>query len=84
VKSASHVVGVPPYPPNAVGSVTVLVEVTIAESGNVADARIVGEASGFDDAASSAARSWRFRPASRAGSPVEARAYLLFVFGQPV
>jgi TonB family protein len=77
-------VEVPPYPPNAVGSVGVLVEVTVSESGGVSGVRIVGETSGFDDAALSAARSWSFRPASRGGSRVEAQAYLLFVFRQPV
>ncbi len=77
-------VEVPPYPPNAVGSVTVLVEVAVTESGSVSEARIVGETSGFDDAALSAARSWTFRPASRGGSPVAAQAYLVFVFRQPL
>lgn len=77
-------VEIPPYPPNEVGSVSVLVEVTVSDSGGVAGARIVGDTSGFDDAALSAARSWAFRPASRGGSPVEAQAYLLFVFRQPL
>jgi TonB family protein len=76
-------VEVPPYPPNAFGSVAVLVEATVTESGSVSDARIVGETSGFGDAALSAARSWWFRPGTRSGSPVEAQAYLLFVFRQP-
>jgi TonB family protein len=61
-----------------------LVEVTVTDSGRVAGARIVGEASGFDDAALSAARSWTFRPARRGGSPAEAQVYLLFVFRQPI
>ncbi len=77
-------VEVPPYPPNAVGSISALVEVMVTESGSVSAARIVGEAPGFEDAALSAARSWTFRPASRGGGPVEAQAYLLFVFRQPI
>jgi len=77
-------VAVPPYPPNAVGSVSALVEVTVTEQGAVSAARIIGEAPGFADAALSAARSWTFRPASRRGGSVEAQAYLLFVFRQPL
>lgn len=77
-------VAVPPYPPNAVGSISALVEVTVTEQGAVSAARLIGEAPGFEDASLSAARSWTFRPASRRGSPVEAQAYLIFMFRQPL
>jgi len=77
-------VAVPPYPPNALGSATALVEVAVTEEGAVSGARLIGETPGFADAALSVARSWTFRPASRRGRTVPARAYLIFVFRQPL
>lgn len=75
---------VPPYPPNAIGSAYVLVEVEVGERGEVKAADVRGPSSGFDDAALQAAREWKFRAANREGRPVPARAYLIFAFRQPV
>jgi TonB family protein len=74
---------VPPYPPNAIGSKYVVVEVDVGESGTVNSVTVHGESSGFDSAALQAARDWKFRPASLEGSPVAARAYIIFAFRQP-
>jgi TonB family protein len=74
---------VPNYPPNAIGSAYVLVEVEVGESGSVSSAKTIGETTGFDSAALQAARAWTFRPASRDGRPVSAFAYLVFAFRQP-
>jgi TonB family protein len=76
-------VAIPPYPPNALGSHYVLVEVEVGEAGSVTAARVVSRTSGFDSAALDASREWRFRPAKRAGRPVPTVAYLLFAFRQP-
>jgi TonB family protein len=70
------------YPPRAIGSGAVLVEVTIPGSGAPADARVVVSSPAFDAAAVAAAKAWSFAGAS-GGAPA-ARAYLLFVFQQPV
>jgi TonB family protein len=70
------------YPPRAVGTGTVLVEVTIAGAGAPADARVVVSSPAFDAGAVAAAKSWSFADAS--GGAIAARAYLLFVFQQPV
>jgi TonB family protein len=70
------------YPPRAVGTGAVLVEVTIAGAGAPADARVVVSSPGFDAAAVAAAKSWSFADAS--GGAMAARAYVLFVFQQPV
>ncbi len=75
---------VPPYPPNAIGSAYVLVEVEVGKDGTVNSTEVHGPSSGFDDAALQAASAWSFRPASREGRPVPARAYLIFAFRQPV
>lgn len=74
---------VPPYPANAVGDAYVVTEVEIGDDGNVRSAEALTPSSGFDDAALSAARQWRFRPAHKAGSPVAVFAYLVFGFRQP-
>ena len=76
-------VAVPPYPPNAVGSAYVLVEVKLSEDGTHEDARIISPKTGFDSAALDAARGWSFNPAMRENKPVPAYAYLLFLFRQP-
>ena len=76
-------VAVPPYPPNAVGSAYVLIEVKLSEDGTHEDARVVSPKTGFDDSALGAARSWSFRQALRENKPVPANAYLLFLFRQP-
>jgi len=72
------------YPPHAVGTGVVLVEVTIDAAGSLTDSRVVVSAPGFDEAAIAAARSWSFRPAQRAGHAVASHAYLLFGFQEPV
>lgn len=72
----------PPMPPTKFTSGTVIVEIDIAASGRTSAPRIVQAAAGLDDAALSAARGWRFRPARVGGRAAASRAYL--VFGFPV
>jgi TonB family protein len=72
----------PTYPPGTMNPGVVLVEVKVDARGGVADAKIRIPASGFDNAALSTAREWRFRPAKSAGASVPAVAYI--VFGIPV
>jgi TonB family protein len=85
---SSHVpfpkgVAVPPYPPNALGSAYVLVEVKLTEDGMHEGARVVSPKTGFDSAALDATAGWSFRPPLRENKPVPAYAYLLFLFRQP-
>jgi len=75
---------VPPYPPNAVGSENVLVELDVNENGVVASAKVLSPETGFDDSAVSTARQWRFRPAREAGRPVRSRVYMIVSFRQPL
>jgi len=74
----------PSYPARAIGNRLVLVEVRVGTGGNVADAKVIGSTSGFDDAALDAARRWSFRPAEVGGARVSAFAYLMFGFREPV
>jgi TonB family protein len=73
-------VTVPPYPPNALGSGKVILEVEVSEEGKVASTRVLNPGSPFDGAAAGAAQAWTFRPASRNGRPVATRAYFVFTF----
>ena len=76
-------VEVPNYPPNAIGSAYVLVEVEVGESGSVTSTKTMGPTTGFDDAALQAARAWTFRPARQDGRSVSGFVYLVFAFRQP-
>ena len=74
----------PPYPPQARGNAVVIVELVIDTNGGVQSATVAASTPGFDEAALGAARTWRFRPASREGTPVASSAYLVLGFREPV
>jgi protein TonB len=74
----------PPYPPTAYSGGVVLLEARVDREGAVADVSVVRSAPPFDDAAVTAARQWRFRPAVRRGSTVPTFVYILFGFRPPV
>jgi hypothetical protein len=73
-------VGVPAYPPSALGSGYVVLEADISERGIVTGTRSLTQAGPFDGAAAEAARQWTFRPASRGHRDVASRAFLIFSF----
>jgi TonB family protein len=76
----------PVYPPLALSarvSGTVLVEVTIDESGNVTSARSLAGHALLKDAAAEAARMWTFKPAMLEGKPVKVVGALRFTFNLP-
>lgn len=72
------------YPPMARGDGVVLVEVLVSPNGAVTQAKVIGSAAGFDQAALAAARQWAFRPARRRGARIPTIAYLVFGFRSPV
>ena len=76
----------PDYPPELGSLLTgsAVVVFTVRADGKVADAAVV-EADDvlFGEAAVSAVRKWRFRPALLKGSPVDCRMTLPFVFTSP-
>jgi TonB family protein len=75
---------VPAFPPAALASGVVLIEVQIDASGAVTGARVVRSTPPFDGPALDAARQWTFRPARRQGQPAATFAYIFFGFRQPV
>ncbi len=75
---------VPPYPPNNIGSVNVLVEVEVGADGSVGSTKTLTPQSGFDVSATSTARAWRFRPAELSDKPVASRIYMIVSYRQPL
>lgn len=74
------------YPPSAVTARifgTVLVEVSIDESGNVSSARALSGHPLLKDAAVDAARGWTFKPTILQGNPVKVVGTLTFNFNLP-
>jgi TonB family protein len=76
----------PDYPPELESILTgkAVVVFTVRAEGKVADASVV-EADDvlFGEAAVSAVRKWRFRPALVKGAPVDCRMTLPFIFNSP-
>ncbi len=70
-----------PYPEGAKGEATVTLEIVVDEGGEVASVDVVDGAEPFSGVAKEAAEAWRFAPATREGTPVNAtiRAKVSFV-----
>jgi TonB family protein len=71
------------YPTGASGEAQVLLDITVAADGSVADVVLVSGADPFGAAALAAAWSWRFEPASRGSRPVAARIRYALRFTPP-
>jgi len=74
----------PPYPPTALASGVVLVEVALAPDGRITGTRVVRSAPPFDGAAVDAAKQFTFRPGRLHGAAAPQFAYIIFGFRQPV
>jgi len=74
----------PPYPPRAVGDGTVVVEIALRLSDGTREYRVVGAASGFDEAAIDAVRAWRFAAPRAAGSRDRVFVYAVIGFRAPL
>src|SRR5207248_2046495 len=69
-----------PYPPNATGTASVIVEVTVDATGKVAKAVVTDGPEPFASAALASAPTWRFEPAHRGDVRVSARIRVLVDF----
>lgn len=74
----------PPYPPNAVGGGTVLLEVHIDPSGDIDEVIVLKPLPPFDAVAVKTVREWLFRPAKRDGIPTPAVVFVILGFRPPV
>jgi len=74
----------PAYPPVAIGSAYVLVEIEMNARAEARGYRVVGPPSGFDSAALAAAREWRFVPPDGPDTPERLFVYGVLGFREPV
>jgi TonB family protein len=74
----------PVYPPRALGSGVVLLEVHVGATGSVEDVGVIGSAPPFDEPAKDAVTKWHFRPAQIHGSPTRTLVYVILGFRPPV
>ncbi|HEY6723567.1 MAG TPA: TonB family protein [Polyangiaceae bacterium] len=72
-----------PYPAEATGDATVVLEVLVRVDGSVADVSIVEGKQPFSEHARAAVLDWRFVPAQRAGEAVAARVRVHIDFREP-
>ena len=73
----------PLFPPRARDAGIVMIETTVDAGGMATGTRIVRSSSSFDEAALTALRQWRFRPARILGSSAPTLAYVIMGFRQP-
>lgn len=72
------------YPPNTIASGTVVLQAHIASDGSVHGVNVVrGKVGALAGAATKAAKSWSFRPASYKGQAVASDVAIVFVFATP-
>src|SRR5262249_27926988 len=73
----------PRYPPRAIGDAIAVVEVLVGANGRVSRSTVLQGTGVFAEEGVTTAEAWTFRPAVKAGRPVDAYAYLIFGFRQP-
>ena len=74
----------PRYPYGAVASGTVVLEVTIGETGKAGDVRVLRDLAPLTSEAIRAVKDWRFISATFNGKPLESKIGLAFVFRLPI
>jgi outer membrane biosynthesis protein TonB len=74
----------PVYPPTAVGSGTVLVEIEMNRRAELRGYQVITPASGFDGAALDAVKTWHFRSPSAPDTPDRVFVYAVLGFRAPV
>jgi protein TonB len=73
----------PVYPTMAMGSGTVVLEVSIDSEGEVQDVKVISDSFGFNSSALEAIKQWKFKPAMLAGKPVPSVVPVAFSFSWP-
>lgn len=71
------------YPIKSVAFGTVVVEVHVAASGEIADVRVVRDIPSLTEQAVKAVKEWKFQPASLGGKPVASIVPVAFTFVRP-
>jgi TonB family protein len=71
------------FPPRAVNWGTVVVEVAVGATGEIENVRVVRDFPGFTEAALSAVKKWKFKPATLDGKPIRSVVPVAVSFAQP-
>ena len=73
----------PTYPVNSVSWGSVVVQLTIDESGNIAKTAFLHSLGGFNNLVSEALKKWRFQAATFDRNPIRSKTVIAFVFQTP-
>jgi len=71
------------YPPTSIASGTVVLRLTVGESGQVEDVRVVRDIPSLTQEAVRSAMKWKFRPAALDGRPIRTGVVAAFTFVNP-
>ena len=71
------------YPPNSVGFGTVVLAVTLDESGAIENVKVIKDIKSLTPEAEKCVRKWSFRPARLGGRPVPTIVPVAFTFNNP-
>ena len=71
------------YPLQSIASGTVVLEVSLDETGNITDVRVVREIPSLNEPAEQSVRQWKFHPAELDGKPVPSKVPVAFSFVPP-
>ena len=71
------------YPPNSVGFGTVVLEVTLGDSGAIENVRVIKDIKSLTPEAEKCVRKWSFRSARLDGKPVRSTIPVAFTFNNP-
>lgn len=70
----------PAYPVNSVAWGSVIVQLTVSQSGEIQQVEFLHRMAGFDDFVLDALKKWRFQPSSLEDKPVPAKIAIAFIF----
>lgn len=68
------------YPPLSVAFGTVVLQVTVAESGEIRDIKVIRDVPSLTQEAVRSVRKWKFKPATLGGKPVASSVPVAFTF----
>jgi TonB family protein len=74
----------PVYPALAIGSGTIVLEVSIDAAGEIQDVKVIKDTGGFKPQSLDAIKQWKFKPATLNGKPIPSVLPVAFSFTWPI
>jgi len=74
----------PVYPAMAIGSGTIVLEVSIDAAGEIQDVKVTNDTGGFKPQSLDAIKKWKFKPAKLDGKPIPSVIPVAFSFSWPI